>query len=307
MLPEKHEVGSRLRAGTLLLGICTQIRDEAAPIFYKETIFWRDSPNALQYDITRAMERDQYINIQHVSLIPFSCYLAGGTFTTWRLFTVKHVVDLLDSLAELPQLRTLEVPPQMTDEPVDFDRSWLEIMTTLYSNGGHLRVGSGWTNSQFDEWRHYISNGNPTFLALTSIKIETWNELVETDFKDLFERIMNTALVEHESRVVPQKNITVYVDDVRYVVQVWGLPDKVAKSQTIQEDRRRFKAWAETASLARAQYRLPQLMADGESDGDDDLSDSRKNKVTREGARERILRKDAGKRAGKKADDICMD
>lgn len=172
-------------------------------------------------------------------------------------------------------------------------------MTTLRKNGGHLRVRTEWTNSVSDERRHYtcLDSNRPTLLALAAVRIYKWDELVETDFRALFERIKHAVKAENDNGVLPRKNITVLVDEVRYTVHLWGLPGNIAKSKAIKEGRRLQKLSAERVAQVQSRNRLPSIAPSGRLD-DADAEEaipslSRKKRVTGEDVKS--LRKNGAK------------
>ena len=235
--PELSDVATWRRPELSLLGTCQQIRQEASPIFYKETVFWEGSTDSMEQTITHAMVQGQHVNIRHISFIPFSNYLSferrpmtgmRGAITSNMLYSSALRDQFWANLVDLPQLQTLEVPYQC----LPFANSTsvgplVDIMDTLHGNKGHLSVVNAWVNTRMEPWSHYTSFCYEYMLLTTAIKFETWDELVKCDTWSIFTAIYHAARRANEESPVPRKNITVAVNEIRYVVRFWGLPDKV--------------------------------------------------------------------------------
>lgn len=248
--------------------------------------------------VSHAMLQNRHLHIRHISLIPFSQYLDGGysvgdmhgTFTSSQFYSYATIHAFLNCLTDLPALKTLEIPyqimPARRDDLVDH---WFDLMTTITENGGFMRIVTAWTNSTLHPWVHY--HYFTDILITTSVKIETWDKMVETDFHQTFADIYHAAKTANDSSKFARRNITVTVDEQKYVARMWGLPDKVKQRVRIKDFRRAQKLRAQKAALARTRSRLPRLNADLEAVDEHDVSTNfvlrQKESLTREEARKK--------------------
>ncbi|KAF2103950.1 hypothetical protein NA57DRAFT_70162 [Rhizodiscina lignyota] len=279
--PMSSDLAHQPRPAMGLFGTCTQIRNEALPIFYKETIFWYYDRSFMQKTIVRAMEQGQHINMRHLSLIPFVDYMSDRASMG---YLERQRLKFLDLAVDLPQLKTLEIPQEMLPNQSDhaeISSVWLDLMATLRGNGGYLSIVRGRLIGGEYDWRHYWS-WSQAVLALASVKIETWEQFVETRISELLEDIFRAARVDNENTPLPRKNIRVQIDGTTYVVRIWGLPDKVFKSKVLMEERN--NRLAERRAFRHRQHKFPGLQQD-EDDTLAGFSGSRKKKLTREDAR----------------------
>lgn len=113
MIPKRTELSSQSPSPMLLFTTCSQIRDEATPIFYKETNFWGNTVNAIQSTVSRAMMYNQHINIRHSSLVSFSEHLTGSTLDTRHYWHHSAADAFVNILLDSPQVKVLEVPHRL--------------------------------------------------------------------------------------------------------------------------------------------------------------------------------------------------
>jgi hypothetical protein len=294
---------------THLLAVNRRIRDEALPVLYGQTKFRVTGLNMLRDLLnTATMTNYAHLHIRRVSIVPWKYIL--NSCSPQRLFAVEQGSCIAIAIADLPSIREIELGDQFlpTNKSDYENEEWLNLMSTLHSNGGCLKVvaaslQTGWWAT---DW-HSIGGRNfgwcERVLLRTVVEIRTWEELVEGDWGNFgFSEVFDEAMNENWTRG-PLKNADVAVVGRRWKVRIWGVPENVRKSEERKEVRRKAKA-AYREQRMRDGRRKGVNAAELSFDSDEDVdgssglgSETRHRKtVTREEARAKRMEKQRGLR-----------
>lgn len=249
--PKVEDINRRIN-GSALLQTNKRIREEALPIYYKHSNFQVESWYMLRSFMNSTIAADSsHLFLRKISIVPWSTHLASTE--VFFLNYSKHGQRVIELLAGLPSLRHLELSEKfMPVAREEFEQDeWLTLMGNLTANEGVLRIVAASLLSMW-QWNAALDlfGWDGRVLAMTSIDVRTWNELVsiparggpdldENQAMPIFELIYEQAMLV----CLADETMTVTVQHLgrEYKVKFWGVPEKVRQSEARRAMRKAIK------------------------------------------------------------------
>jgi hypothetical protein len=250
---------------------------------YRSTKFRLDGFSMLRAFLnTATMAECAHLHLRKVSLVQWKNVLNQCHPQRW--VDAEQGSFIISTLADLPSLRELELGERfLPTGKQDYEsEEWFNIMETLHSNKGHLRIVAVTTQSGW--WMDWARVGGRNFgwaeqvLLKTFVDIKTWNELVDLDIGNFnFDDVFSVAMSENWARG-PLKHASVEIEGREYKVRFWGVPECVRRSEERRVMRREAKVAyvgqqsKEMARKSKGLTRSPRI--DSAMDEDEEESES---------------------------------